>query len=48
MTAGEAMGVLVAVLTALGVYGIPNQPPANAAETWIEGRLRTDPGRGPA
>lgn len=39
ITSGEWALVVVAVFTALGVYGIPNSPPPNPVERAIEGAL---------
>ncbi len=47
-TAAEGVGVVLAVLTVFGVYATPNDPPQNPVESYIDGRLRTDPGEGPA
>jgi peptidoglycan/LPS O-acetylase OafA/YrhL len=35
----EVGGIIVAILTALGVYSIPNNPPANPAERWVGERI---------
>jgi hypothetical protein len=48
VTPEEASILAGAWLTVFGVYAAPNAPPPNPVETYLEGRLRTDPGEGPA